>query len=160
MASKSTVNETKAMRRIWLGLLLIVLLAVVLVTERAWLKTTLGGPMFYVFGATVAILGMGCANYISLRFQRAEDEVQRASAGFAARWSMPAGQAAFVLLLLLPPFRSFMTSLVIEFGGPGPGITVDRSVVVFAMALGFMGVVMLQAIATMVFNVIWWRSKQ
>ena len=53
-----------------------------------------------------------------------------------------------------------MTSLVIEFGGPGPGITVDTSVVVFAMALGFMGVVMLQAIATMVFNVIWWRSKQ
>ena len=41
-----------------------------------------------------------------------------------------------------------------------PGMTVDRSVVVFAMALGFMGVVVLQAIATMVFNVIWWKSKQ
>jgi hypothetical protein len=79
---------------------------------------------------------------------------------FAARWSIPAGQAAFVLLLFLPPFRDFMTSLVIEFGGHGPGMTVDRSVVVFAMALGFMGVVMLQAIATMVFNVIWWKSKQ
>jgi hypothetical protein len=39
-------------------------------------------------------------------------------------------------------------------------MTVDRSVVVFAMALGFMGVVMLQAIATVVVNVIWWKSKQ
>ena len=53
-----------------------------------------------------------------------------------------------------------MTSLVIEFGEPGPGMTVDRSVVVFAMVLGFLGVVMLQAIATAVFNVIWWKSKQ
>ena len=55
-----------------------------------------------------------------------------------------------MLLLFLPPFKDFMTSLVIQFGGPGPGMTVDRSVVVFAMALGFMSVVMLQSIATIV----------
>ena len=65
-----------------------------------------------------------------------------------------------MLLIFLPPFSDLTTSLVIEFGGPGPGMTVDRSVVVFAMALGFMGVVMLQALATMVFSVIWWKSKQ
>jgi hypothetical protein len=39
-------------------------------------------------------------------------------------------------------------------------MTIDRSVVKFAMMLGFIGVVMLQAIATVVFNVIWWKSKQ
>jgi len=148
------------MGRLALGLLPFVLLIVALAAAKTWLKATIGGPVFYLVVAAVTILGMGYGNYLSVRLHRGLDEVHKASAEFAARWSMPAGQAAFVLLLFLPAFRDFMTSLVIEFGGPGPGMTVDRSVVVFAMALGFMGVVMLQGIATMVFNVIWWKSKQ
>src|SRR5262245_58722573 len=97
---------------------------------------------------------------MSFRFHSGLDEVHKAGADFAARWSVPAGQAVFVLLLFLPPFNDLMTSLVIDFGGPGPGRTVDRSVVVFAMTLGFMGIVMLQAIATMAFTMLWWKSKQ
>ena len=69
---------------------------------------------------------MATPNYLSFLCHRGLDEVHKAGAEFSARWSMPAGHAAFV----------------------------------FAMALGFMGVVMLQAIATLVFNVIWWKSKQ
>jgi hypothetical protein len=61
---------------------------------------------------------------------------------------------------MLPQVKDLMTSLVIEFGDPGPGMTVDRSVVKFAMVLGFVGVVMMQTIATVVFNTIWWKSKQ
>jgi len=152
-------NDPK-MGRLALGLLPFVLLVVALAAAKPWLRTTIGGPMFDLVVAAVTILALGYTNYLLFRFHRGLDEVHKASAEFAARWSMPAGQAAFVLLLFLPAFRDFMTSLVIEFGGPGPGMTVDRSVVVFAMALGFMGVVMLQGIATMVFNVIWWKSKQ
>jgi hypothetical protein len=154
----SPLNNTN--RRLALGLLVFVLLVVALAAAKTWLETTIGGPMFGVLAAAVTILAMGYANYLSLRYHRGLDEVHRASAEFAARWSMPAGQAAFVLLLFLPPVKDFMTSLVIEFGGPGPGTTVDRSVVIFAMALGFMGVVMLQAIATVILNMLWWKSKQ
>ena len=159
MPFKPALNNTK-MGRLGFGLLAVVLLVVALAAAKTWLKATIGGPMFTLVVAAVTMLGMGYANYMSLRVHRGLDEVHKAGAEFAARWSMPAGQAAFVLLLFLSPFRDFMTSLVIEFGGPGPGMTVDRSVVVFAMALGLMGVVVLQAIATMVFNVIWWKSKQ
>jgi hypothetical protein len=159
MTSKPALNDPK-MGRLALGLLVFVLLIVALAATKPWLKPTIGGPMFTLVVAAVTILGMGYANYLSFRFHGALDEVHKASADFAARWSMPAGQAALVFLLFLPPFRDLMTSLVIEFAGPGPGMTVDRSVVVFAMALGFMGVVMLQGIATMVFTVIWWKSKQ
>jgi hypothetical protein len=159
MTSKPALDDPKT-GRLALGLLPFVLLVVTLAAAKTWLKTTIGGPLFTVVVAVVTILGMGYANYLSFRLHRGLDEVHKASAEFAARWSVPAGQAAFVLLLFLPPFRDFMTSLVIEFGGPGPGMTVDRSVVVFAMALGFMGVVMLQGIAMMVFNGIWWKSKQ
>ncbi len=143
-----------------LGLLAFVLLIVVLAAAKPWLKTTIGDATFNLVVMAVTVLALGHANYLSFRFHRGLDEVHKAGAEFAARWSMPAGQAAFVLLLFLPPFKDFMTSLVIQFRGPGPGMTVDRSVVVFAMALGFMSVVMLQSIATMVFNVIWWKSKQ
>jgi hypothetical protein len=152
-------NETK-MRRLALGLLPFVLLVVALAAAKPWLKTTIGDQMFTLVVAAVTIMGMSYGIYLSFRIHRGLDEVHKASAEFAARWSMPAGQTAFVLLLFLPPFKDLMTSVVIEFGGPGPGMTVDRSVVVFAMALRFMGVVMLQAIATMVFNSIWWKSKQ
>jgi hypothetical protein len=152
--------QNTKMRRVVLGLLILGLLVVALAAAKTWLKTTIGGSMFNVVAAAATILAMGYANYLALRYHSGLDEVHKASAEFAARWSMPAGQAAFVLLLLLPPVKDFMTSLVIEFGGPGPGMTVDRSVVVFAMALGFVGVVMLQAIASVVFNMLWWKSKQ
>jgi hypothetical protein len=146
--------------RLALGLHAAVGGVVALATAKPWIKATIGDTTFDLVVAAVAILGLGCANYVSARMHGGLDEVQKASAEFAARWSIPAGQAAFMLLLLLPPVRDFMTSLVIEFGDPGPGMTVDRSVVVFAMVLGILGIVMFQAIATVVFSVIWWKSKQ
>ena len=148
------------MGRLALGVLVVVAIAVALAAAKPWLKATIGDLMFDLVVAAGAISAMGYASYFAARIHRGLDEVHQASAEFAARWSIPAGQAAFVLLLLLPPVKDLMTSLVIEFGGPGPGMTVDRSVVVFAMVLGFVGVVLLQAIATVVFNVIWWKSKQ
>jgi hypothetical protein len=144
-----------------LGFLLVfVLLAFALAAAKPWLKSTIGDLAFDLVAAALAILGMGYGSYLAFRFHGGLDEVQRAGSEFAARWSLPAGQTAFCLLLFLPPVKDLMTSLVIEFGGPGPGMTVDRSVVVFAMVLGFLGVVMLQAIATVVLNAIWWKSKQ
>jgi hypothetical protein len=160
MNQQPSLDDDKRMGRLALGLLAFALLVAALAAAKTWLKATIGGPMFNVVVATVTVLAMGYVNYLSFRLHRGLDEVHKAGAEFAARWSMPAGQATFVLLLFLPPVKDFMTSVVVEFGGPGPGMTVDRSVVVFAMALGFLGVVTLQAIATMVINMIWWKSKQ
>jgi hypothetical protein len=143
-----------------LGVLVLVLLAVALAAAKPWLKATIGDLAFDLVAVAGGILAMGYATFAALRIQRGLDEVQKAGTEFAARWSLPAGQAAFLFLLLLPPVKDLMTSLVIEFGDPGPGMTVDGSVVKFAMVLGFVGVVLLQAIATMVFNAIWWKSKQ
>ena len=140
-------------------LVVIVLFAFALAAAKPWLKTTIGDLAFDLVAVAGAILAMGYASYLASRFHGGLDEVQKAGAEFAARWSQPAGQFAFLMLLMLPPVRDLMTSLVIEYGGPGPGNTVDRSVVKFAMVLGFIGVVMLQALATAVFNAIWWKSK-
>ena len=143
-----------------LGLLVFLLLLAALAAAKSWLKATIGDIAFDLTIAAVAVLGLGWANFQANRFHGRLDEVQKAGAEFAARWGLSAGQAAFCLLLFLPPVLDLMTSLVIEYGDPGPGMTVDRSVVKFAMVLGFMGVVMLQAIATGVLNALWWKSKQ
>jgi len=148
------------MGRVVLGLLALVAGAVGLGLAKPWLKPRIGDLPFDLVLAAGGILTMGYASYFAARSHAGLDEVQKASAEFAARWSIPAGQTAFMLLLFLPPVKDFATSLVIEYGDPGPGMTVDRSVVKFAMVLGFLGVVMLQAIATVVFSVIWWKSKQ
>jgi hypothetical protein len=162
MTSKIAAGNPR-IGRLALGLLAFALLAIALATIAAakpWLKPTIGDTMFDLLLLAVGMVVMGYASSLASRIHRGMDEVHQASAGFAARWSIPAGQAAFVLLMFLTPVKDFMLSLVLEFGGPGPGMTVDRSVVKFAMMLGFMGVVGLQAIATVVLNVIWWKSKQ
>ena len=152
--------DKRRLGRLALGFLLVFLLLVAaLAAAKPWLKATIGDLPFDLVVAAVAILGMGYASYLANRVHGRLDEVHKAAGEFAMRWSLPAGQTAFCLLLFLPPVLDLMTSLVIEYGDPGPGMTVDRSVVKFAMVLGFMGVVMMQAIATVVFNAVWWKSK-
>jgi hypothetical protein len=157
---RSQTASNPKIGRLALGFVVVVGGAFAVAAAKPWLKATIGDTMFDLVVAAGAILAMGYANLLAFRIHRGLDEVQKAGTEFAARWSVPAGQAAFVLPLLLPPVKDAMTSLVIEFGDPGPGMTVDRSVVKFAMVLGFVGVVMMQTIATVVFNTIWWKSKQ
>ncbi|SRR5258708_5845638 len=105
----------------------------------------------------VAIFGMSYANYLSFRAQRRLDEVQKAGAAFAAQWGAPAGQAAFGLLLVLPPFTDFATAVVSKFVAD-LGMTVDGTVV--SLAFGFLGVVLLQTIGTVVVHAIWRTVKR
>jgi len=123
-----------------------------------WLAATFGGPVVSLIVAATAIFELSYANYLSVRWQRTLDEVQVAGGRFAAQWGMPIGQAAFVLLLMLPPTRDGATALVSRLAGH-PGMVVDPGVVVLSMTLGFCGVVMLQAIAMVVLNAIWQTSK-
>ena len=110
---------------------------------------------------TVAALSvMAWAVVVSRRVERGLDEGQQAGQGFAMRYGTTAGSLAFALLLMLPPFRDFATTFVIRFGNPGPGMTVDRSVVVFAIMLGFIGVTLLQVIGWTVMTALWWKAKR
>lgn len=124
-----------------------------------WLKAWDGGVVRSVTVA-LALFVMAWAIFVSTRVERGLDEVQQAGGRFGVRYGTTAGSFAFALLLMLPPFRDFATAFVIEFGHPGPGLTVGRSVVVFAMALGFMGVCVLQMIGVIVMSAIWWKMKQ
>ncbi len=123
-----------------------------------WLKS-LDDTTVMLLAAAASTLVMGYGVYLSAHFQRRLDEVQKASASFAAQWSPYVGSIAFVLLLLLTPFGAFMTSIVTDVAAD-PGATVDRTVVVFSMIMGFMGFVLLKAVGTIVLNATWWMAKR
>src|SRR5579862_5563982 len=123
-----------------------------------WLKS-IGKPMAILVAAAAVIFAMSYANDLSFRAQRRLDEVQKAGAAFAAQWGAPAGQVAFGLLLVLPPFKDFATATVSKFA-VHPGANVDGAVVVLSLALGFCALVVLQAIGTTVVHAIWWTAKR
>ena len=136
----------------------IVVVPVAFLAALPWLKT-ISHPMALLVAAAVVIFAMSYANYLSFRCQRRLDEVQKAGAAFAAQWGAPVGQAAFALLLVLPPFKDFATAIVSKFP-VHPGMTVDGTVVLISLALGFCGVVLLQAIGTAIVHTIWWTVKR
>jgi hypothetical protein len=67
---------------------------------------------------------------------------------------VPAGQVAFVLLLMLTPFKDLTTAVV------SGECAADRHVIVGAMMLGCWTLVFLQTIGTAFVNAIWWTAKR
>jgi hypothetical protein len=147
------------LRRAAFKIVPLVLVPVVFFAAKGSLASSFGASGARLIGAATSIFVMGYALYLSAHVHRAQDEVQKASAGFAAQWGTAAGQVAFLLFLMLPPFVDIATAIVSDFVD-GPAGAIDRRVVRLAMTLGFMGVVFLQTIGVFVFNAIWWKAKQ
>jgi hypothetical protein len=142
--------------------LLPVLLVPIVFMTGVW---TLRPPVIVVTVATAVVVTfmMVYANYVSFSFMRRLDEVQNAGAAFAARWGGAAGQAAFLLLLVLPPFKDFATAAISAFVAKfviHPNFTVDQTVVVLSLAFGFVVLVVLQSIGAMVAHTLWWTAKR
>ena len=136
----------------------VVLVPAAFLAAIPWLKT-IGQPAALLITAAVVVFVMTYANYLSFRAQRRLDEVQKAGAAFAAQWGAPAGQVAFGLLLVLPPFKDFAAAAVGRFANH-PGMTADGTVVVLSLALGFCAIVLLQGVGTAVVHAIWWTARR
>lgn len=140
-----------------LWVLPLVLVPAAFAASLPWL-TTISKTAALLITAAATIFVMGYAHYLGFRSQRGLDEVQRAGAAFAAQWGAPAGQAAFALLLLLPPFKDLATTLVGRVADPATSAA--GTLVLVAMALAFCTVVLLQAIGTVVAHAFWWTIKR
>jgi hypothetical protein len=139
------------MGRFALGLLPVVLVSVAFLAAAPWLRS-IDRTVPSLVGAAVSIFVLSYGNYFA--FFRGQDEVQKAGAGFAAQWGVPAGQAAFVLLLMFTSLKD-LTSAVVS-----GECAADRHVVVVAMMLGCWTLVMLQTIGMHFANAIWWLAKR
>jgi hypothetical protein len=143
--------------RVALLFLPVVLIPVAFLAAGPWLRTVGGQTVTLVAAAVAAILTMSYANYLSFLVLRTQDEVEKASAGFAAQWGVALGQIGFVPLLMLPAFLEMSTDLVRELTHD-PGV--QQRVVALAMTFGFCGLVLMQCIGTLVVRALWWRSKR
>lgn len=152
------MTAARKMGRGALWILPVVLVVGAFLAAIPWLQT-ISQPIAILVTAAVVIFGTSYANYLSFRAMRRLDEVQKAGAAFAAQWGAPAGQAAFCLLLVLPPFQDFATAVVSKFA-VHPGMTVDRTAIVVSMALGLFVLVLLEAIGRVVVLKVWWTDKQ
>lgn len=135
----------------------VILVPIVFVAFLPWLKTNGGVMAVLVASGAAAMFVMGYSNYLVFLVQRRQDEVEKASAGFAAQWGVAAGQIAFVLLLLLPPVLDFATALVRDLLHDPRA---SQQVVILSMTLGFCGLVLLQGVGSVVARAIWWRGRR
>jgi len=152
MTAKPTIG------RLVLGVLPLIVVPAAFVAALPWL-TSIDKTAAMLAAWAAAIIVMSYATYLSIRVHRGLDEVQKAGAAFAAQWGMAAGSMTFVLLLMLPPCRDFAIALIRD-GAGALGADSDRTVVVLALTFGGCGVVLLQAVGTLVVSSIWWRAKQ
>ncbi len=152
---------TPKMGRGALWILPVVLVPAALLAALPWLKRV-SYPMAILVTAAAVIFAMSYANYLTFRAQRGLDEVQKAGAVFAAQWGPAAGQVAFGLLLVLPPFKDFATAVVSAFVNKfvGHPMTVDGTAVVLSLALGFVVLVALEAIGRVAVHAMWWTAKR
>ncbi len=135
----------------------IVIVPVAFFVSLPWLKAV-GSPLLVlVSAAAAAIFVTSYANYLTYRFQRRQDEVQRAGTGFAAQWGVAVGQAAFVLLLAVPPVLDLATVLVRNVLHDPHA---SEQVIIISITIGFGTLVFLQAIGTVVVRALWWRAKR
>jgi glucan phosphoethanolaminetransferase (alkaline phosphatase superfamily) len=139
----------------------LLLVPVALIAGVPWL-IRISYPMAILVTAAAVVFAMSYANYLQFRATRRLDEVQKAGAAFAQQWGAPAGQAAFALLLVLPPFAGFATATVSAFVSrfAGHPLTVDRTAVVLSMGLGFVVLVFLEAVGRVVVHAMWWTDKR
>jgi hypothetical protein len=142
--------------RLALVVLPLVIVPAAFIVIAPWLKTAIGSTMTMLVAAATAIAVMAYSLYLSIRSQRCLDEVQAEGGRFAARWGLSIGPVIFASLLLLPPFLDMATAVI----GDAAGATADRKVVTFAIMFGFGGVVILQTLAMVVINRLWWRARR
>lgn len=151
------MTATSSLGRCTLLVLPIIIVPIAFLATGPWLKTAAGPVVTLVVGGAAALFVVAYANYLAFLARRRQDEVQRASTGFAAQWGVAAGQAAFVLLLVVPPFLDFATDTVRDWAND-PGA--NRQAIALAMTFGFCVLVLLQGIGSLVMRAIWWRSQR
>jgi hypothetical protein len=153
-------RERRQARSVLFTLLLSVLVVAALAAAAPWLRASFGAPIMYVVCVTVVIAMLGYLAFFEFRQSRELDEVLRASQQFAMRWGASAGQFAFIVLMFVPPFQQFATAIVNRLASNAPTSADHGAIILVAMFLGFALLMVLQALGTLVFGIIWWKRSQ
>lgn len=157
------MNPSKPMRRmniaLWMAPVLVVIGA--FFVSLRWLSR-LDDAIVLAVSAVAAISVMGWSLLVSIRHHGGLDEVERASAQFSWMWGATAGSICTVLLLMLPPFRSFIVDLatgIVALRG-GSEEAMEHKALILAFTLGFGTLQVLQVVGTVVAACWWWARTR
>jgi hypothetical protein len=108
--------------------------------------------------AAASIFVVVWGHFVATRMERALDEVQLAGQRFAQAKGAAGGTFVTVLLLLPTPLVDWVTdNLILRTTDPVLGETPDRHTLYMAILFGFMLLIVMQALGTVVANAIWNR---
>ena len=106
--------------------------------------------------AAASIFVVTWAHFVATRMERALDEVQLAGQRFAQAKGAAGGTFVTLLLLLPTPLVDWVTDNLIRMT-TGSGQTPERDTVYVGMVFGMVLLILMQALGTVVANVIWNR---
>jgi hypothetical protein len=123
------------------------------------IKAAFGSGVVFalVAGATAwtALCGLG----LSILQYNGLDEVQRAHQQSALHWGMLIGVCGAGILLFVPGFLSLVTNLPTTIAG-GPADASSRKALIVAFMMGFMTLLLLQAVGTAAVSIGWRIAKR
>ena len=130
---------------------------IAIVAAIPWLRQQPDGLVFLLTGiaATLTVLA---SIALAVLNDRQIDEWQRSNARFSSQWGWTVGASLIALLLAVPAVRDLIVSGAAVWGGvPDP----DARLVVTTFTLGFVAVVVAQAVCTFLLSLGWhfWMSR-
>ena len=151
----SLLNHPLTQHRILVPILVIVPIAYL--ASLPWLK---GSPDWLIFtlGGIAVLVEVGGSFILFAQNDQQSDEWHRGATRFGTQWGWLVGAGIIPLLLVLPPFQNLVLSLA-TLTDQDANLTERAALMTFLM--GFGAVVVLQAIFTAVFSLVWriWMSR-
>jgi len=138
----------------WMLAAAIIVPAVFLATIP-WLKNQ-PDVVVYLFAGIAATITVLCSLALAVIEDRRMDEWHRTAARFASQWGWLTGGALVAILLALPPVHD---AIIGASGALAGVVDPDRTLVLMAFMLGFIAVILIQSLCTMVLSFLW-RSRK
>jgi hypothetical protein len=116
-----------------------------------WLKNQSEGMVFLLAFIAATITVVSSMVLAVLKDQRM-DEWHRTAARFSNQWGWLVGAGIFALLMGIPPIQKLVYTVALHISHNG---IIDEQTVILTFMFGFMSVVMLQTLSTVILSVVW-----
>lgn len=124
---------------------------IVFVASAPWLKQQ-QALAFLAAGVTATVV-IGAAFTLSVIVERKQDEWVRSGSRFASQWGGAIGTGLVAVLLVPPPIRDTIVSLITGMIDDGPRR--EYKTVILAFTLGFCTLAVAQALCAVAVNIAW-----
>lgn len=122
-----------------------------------WLKQQPDELVFLLSGIAAAVT-IAASLVLAVIHDRRMDEWERSNSRFSSFWGDAAGTSLVALLLVVPPFRDWIVSVVANWAdAPNP----DQKLVILTFVFGFMAVVLARVVFMALLSIAWalWMSR-